>query len=107
MSAMERLANWYRLQCDGDWEHGEGIRISTLDNPGWAVDIPLEGTDLEDKSYDPTKIERSEHDWLHCFVKDGRFRIRCSLFNLEEGVNCFLSWADPDGSTLGLRNDAG
>ena len=33
------LTAWFARQCDGDWEHDLGIRIETLDNPGWAVDI--------------------------------------------------------------------
>lgn len=36
------LENWYSSNCDGDWEHGYGIRIETLDNPVWAVRINLE-----------------------------------------------------------------
>lgn len=95
MSTLTRLVSWYSSQCDGDWEHSSGIRIDTLDNPGWGVDISLEGTDIEGKSYESVKIERSEQDWLHCFVRDEHFRIRCGVFNLEEGLQCFLSWAEP------------
>lgn len=31
---VKRLERGYRSQCDGDWEHGEGVEIGTLDNPG-------------------------------------------------------------------------
>lgn len=98
MSALTRLASWYSSQCDGDWEHSYGIRIDTLDNPGWAVDISLNDTELEDKNYEPIKIERSKQDWVHCFVRDKRFTVRCGPLNLEEGLNYFLSWADPEGA---------
>jgi hypothetical protein len=28
------LEAWYASRCDGEWEHGYGISIETLDNPG-------------------------------------------------------------------------
>jgi len=34
-NVMERIQDWYRRQCDGDWEHSYGVKIETLDNPGW------------------------------------------------------------------------
>ncbi|WP_209980006.1 Imm53 family immunity protein [Paenibacillus eucommiae] len=42
---------WYAENCDGDWEHCYGIRVSTIDNLGWAIDIQLEGTYLEDMDF--------------------------------------------------------
>ena len=43
------LENWYSSQCDGSWEHFYGIKIETLDNPGWAVEIDLCETELINK----------------------------------------------------------
>ena len=31
------LQQWYSAHCDGEWEHGFGVTIATLDNPGWSV----------------------------------------------------------------------
>src|SRR5260221_4160816 len=39
MTALSDLENWYRSQCNGEWEHGEGITIGTLDNPGWSIQV--------------------------------------------------------------------
>ena len=39
------LQQWYYGHCNGDWEHGSGIHIDTLDNPGWSITINLEDTD--------------------------------------------------------------
>lgn len=36
---LQELMNWYISHCDGEWEHGYGITIETLDNPGWAVKL--------------------------------------------------------------------
>ncbi len=45
------LLKWYCKHCNGDWEHGTGIHIDTLDNPGWSIKINLEDTELEDKIF--------------------------------------------------------
>ena len=41
------LQDWYKNQCNDEWEHDYGITIGTLDNPGWDVKIDLIGTSLE------------------------------------------------------------
>lgn len=48
--------------CDNDWEHSYGLRIATLDNPGWSVEISLNDTVLEEMEYTKTIIERSNND---------------------------------------------
>jgi hypothetical protein len=32
---LNELQVWYGAQCNGSWEHTYGIKIETLDNPGW------------------------------------------------------------------------
>ena len=39
MDALNWINGWFQSNCDGDWEHGFGITIETLDNPGWCVKI--------------------------------------------------------------------
>lgn len=41
MNVLQWLEVWYSRQCDGDWEHSQVVSITTLDNPGWSVDIFL------------------------------------------------------------------
>ena len=48
-SLFNLLQDWYLAQCNGDWEHEFGIKIDTLDNPGWSVVIDLLGTNYENK----------------------------------------------------------
>jgi hypothetical protein len=38
------LEKWYSGQCNGEWEHGSGVHISTIDNPGWSASIGLHDT---------------------------------------------------------------
>lgn len=67
--SLDGLQRWYRSQCDGDWEHGAGVEIATLDNPGWTIGVSLSGTALESRPFERIKSERTD-DWLHAWVED-------------------------------------
>lgn len=92
--ALTWLQAWYAAQCDGDWEHGGGISIDTLDNPGWSLRISLDGTVLAGRTLDRHEIHRSEHDWIIIEVVDNRFEAACGPLNLGEGVHEFRLWAE-------------
>lgn len=66
---MTRLQNWYLTNCDGDWEHGHGISINTIDNPGWTIKINLSDTCLQDLQYDK-QFDNGTFDWLFIKVTD-------------------------------------
>ena len=51
------LQQWYSAHCDGEWEHGPGITIETIDNPGWSMTILVEGTELESATFEPVKTD--------------------------------------------------
>ena len=93
MNSIKKLQEWYYSYCDGEWEHQRGIRIGTFDNPGWDVEINLIGTKSENISFDKIKIERSEDDWIHCWVEKKVFNVACGPLNLEEGLEIFWKWA--------------
>lgn len=90
------LQRWYRAQCNDDGEHSYGVRIDTLDNPGWTLDVDLTGTILERQSFAPTKVERSEDDWIDCRVEKAQFRGAGGPENLGELIAVFRSWVDGD-----------
>ena len=92
--SLQRLSQWFEQTCDGDWEHSQAIRITTLDNPGWELSVNLEGTPLETRPFEPVQLERSDRDWLRCRVEGGRFSAWGGPRNLDEAVNVFLNWAD-------------
>ena len=95
MDQLSRLRDWYAAQCNGDWEHSYGIKIDTLDNPGWLLSIDLADTDLLDKAFQSTHRGDSEHDvdWLHCKVDSGKFEATGGVSNLPEMLEAFLVWA--------------
>ncbi len=86
------LQNWFHSNCNGDWEHGYGITIENLDNPGWHISIDLEQTDMEDVIFKTVEIERSEHNWIYCKVEKRRFEGACGSLNLSEILEIFRSW---------------
>ena len=98
MNEIAKIQNWFQSQCDGDWEHGRGIRIESLDNPGWKVEIELEGTDLENTVFIP--IERNvspsrpegETDWYTCKVEEAKFKGYGSPQHLITILGIFLDW---------------
>ncbi|HEY0134050.1 MAG TPA: Imm53 family immunity protein, partial [Nannocystis sp.] len=57
---MRRLQTWYASMCDGDWEHRFGVRITTLDNPGWHVRIDILETGLEIDEFVAVRVDRSD-----------------------------------------------
>ncbi len=73
MEALHWIMKWYEVHCDGDWEHQHGIKVDTLDNPGWAVHIDLAETELDDEIFDALQVERTERDWMHCKVENKGF----------------------------------
>lgn len=89
----QQLQRWYASHCDGDWEHDQRIRISTLDNPGWRLWINLADTELEGRVAPRTRKEESETSWLD-FRSDGEvFDAACGPEGLAGAVAAFLDFA--------------
>lgn len=95
MNTLKELQDWYHSNCDGEWEHDFGVKIDTLDNPGWYVDINLAGTKCENRTFTEVKLKRGDHDWIHCRVENKVFLAEGGPENLEEVLQIFLKWANP------------
>ena len=89
MDMLTAIQNWYASNCNGDWEQSYGVRITTLDNPGWAVDIDLRGTPLEAIIFEPIELDRGEDDWIRCKIQDSVFYGRCGPNNLTKLLEAF------------------
>jgi hypothetical protein len=92
MVMLSALENWYARQCNGEWEHSWGVKITTLDNPGWSVIIDLSDTCKQGALLNRIKIERTERDWIFYRVADNRFEIDCGPENLSEAITLFVEW---------------
>jgi len=98
MDEITEIQNWYLEQCNGDWEHQFGLQISTLDNPGWSIEIDLTDTDLETKPFESIEegvgAESIEDDpnWYACKVRDNKFICHCGPLMLTNVLRMFLNW---------------
>jgi hypothetical protein len=94
METLKELQRWYHSQCNGDWEHCYGIKIETLDNPGWVVTIELTETELADRPFaEVIRTLEHETDWVHCRVRDHKFEGHGGPFKLGDILEIFLTWA--------------
>ena len=94
MQTLARLQQWYESYCDGDWDHGYGVSITTLDNPGWRVTINLAGTALEDQPFVTINDLEPERDWIRCWVEANTFHGAGGPHKLADILEVFLNWAD-------------
>lgn len=90
-SVFLRLQRWYLEQCNGDWEHSYGIRIDTLDNPGWILTIDIRETERQGLILERHIVRRSDDDWIQTEVTDNKFIGCCGPENLIELVGSFLT----------------
>ena len=104
------IEEWYKSQCNGDWEHKHSISITSCDNPGWWVKIDLTGTPLENKAFAPVARNVSPErmariasglepdvcdrgpDWMLCEVKDKVFSGAGEPNKLHTILRTFLDW---------------
>lgn len=92
------LELWYSKNCDGAWEHRYGVKIDTLDNPGWMVQVDLAGTPLQSVAFEKIEVFRSETDWIVCRVEGDAFQGDGGVFNLSEILGIFLAWRERSGT---------
>ena len=85
----EYLANWYAAQCDGDWEHEFGIRLETLDNPGWSIGIDLVGTAAEGRVLERCRREMEKGKWVVFESTGASFEASCDPLSLREVIEEF------------------
>jgi len=74
MNILEWFQNWYQSQCNGDWEHTFGVKINTIDNPGWSIEVNLEETEFENVVIEYKLVEKSENDWYGLSVENSLFK---------------------------------
>jgi hypothetical protein len=94
MSNLGWLQHWYSAQCNGDWEHSNGVKIDTLDNPGWMLAVDLVGTSLQNKPFTPLNFDASDRDWMSVRVEDSKFKGAGDSTKLEKLIEVFRTWAE-------------
>lgn len=82
------LCEWYSNNCDGDWEHQNGVVIETIDNPGWNIIINIKSNlgKIEDIPW--IHYEVDVNDWMGYKIENKRFEASgdASKLNLLIGL---------------------
>ncbi len=86
------LLKWLESQYKGSWQGQSVVSIGTLDNPGWVFDVNIDRISQQNPPFSKIKIERSEHDWISCFIEDGWFMGAGGPHNLPEIMQIFRNW---------------
>ncbi|MER8104122.1 immunity 53 family protein [Kitasatospora sp. NPDC094016] len=94
MNALEFLQSWYESQCNEDWEHEFGVRIETLDNPGWTIEIDLIDTEIEGRQLRKTKQEAPGGRWIWSWSDGEKFEASCDPFSLESAILRFKEFVE-------------
>ena len=92
---LDGLMRWYAAQCNGDWEHTYGVKIDSLDNPGWYLKIDLTDTALQSVVF--ATIEHDMADpvsWWRCWREGTSFHAACGPALLQIVLDVFLDWAE-------------
>jgi hypothetical protein len=96
------IIEWYQSHCDNSWEHHYGVRLETLDNPGWQLTVDLIHTNLQGQTMTEIREGITSLDWpdsprwIHCCVKENKFQGACDptqVARLFEIFNQFKSSA--------------
>ncbi|MBZ6377730.1 hypothetical protein B5C34_03425 [Pacificimonas flava] len=90
------LQSFYRSFCDGEWEHTNGCRIESLNNPGWVFEFDTFGTPLANTKFKTvTKNSINDPDgWIDLRRQDTMIQGACGPEDLTELVQHFRDWAE-------------
>ncbi|MCG6168926.1 Imm53 family immunity protein [Leptospira sanjuanensis] len=86
------LIRWYSNQCNGIWELENQIKIDTLDNPGWTIEIGLKSTQLEQSEIKSRSIRNEdETNWFVYLIEKATYDASGDTFKLPTLVEIFRS----------------
>jgi Immunity protein 53 len=92
------LQAWYLAHCNDEWEHVYGVKIDTIDNPGWSITIDLNDTELEARTDFRKAVNfRSRNKWLVVWKEGSKFEGCGGPNELFKIIELFREWvATPD-----------
>lgn len=88
------LTDWYKMNCNGDWEHSYGIQINNVIGFGWTVEINLSDTALENRVLEKLEINNGENDWFFCKAIDNIFTGGGDINKLTQILETFKAWSE-------------
>ena len=94
MEILEWIQNYFKNNSDGDWEHSSGIQITTLDNPGWDVEIDISNTSLANFKLDWILNENGKQDWYGVKIENQKFNASGDAGKLKFLLGLFKDMID-------------
>lgn len=91
------LLDWYAAQCDEEWEHEFGVQLSTLDNPGWSLEVDLKDTDLAGRLLERYVFEGEADRWAQCWSDGEKFHGVCDPASFGLVLGQFRNFVDQPG----------
>jgi hypothetical protein len=88
------LQNWYKQQCNDEWEHSYGISIDNIDNPGWKIEIDLKDTLVQNRTLEYKLVDNSENDWYSYKVTDNKYVANGDPDKLEFLLHIFREFVE-------------
>lgn len=73
MEILDWIQHWFKDNCDGEWEKNEIVQITTLDNPGWEVEIDISKTSIANLEVKWVLNENGKQDWYGVKIENQRF----------------------------------
>lgn len=89
MEILDWIQNWFQENCDGEWEQGSGIQITTLEDPGWEIEIDISTTSIANLEVDWILNEVGTHDWYGVKIENQKFSASGDAGKLEFLLNLF------------------
>ncbi len=92
--ALTWLQDWFAENCDGAWEKQWSVNLTTTEEPGWFLSLPLRQTVLESRAF--TRIDhnrKTDASWWICQVGEGHFLAACGPGDLATVIGIFREWA--------------
>lgn len=93
--ALSWLQTWFADNCDGEWEKQCGVTLTTTEDPGWFLSLPLQETVLEDRAFKRIDHNRkTDASWWICQVGEGHFLAACGPSDLASVISLFKDWTE-------------
>lgn len=90
MKCLEKIQVWFECQCDGEWEHFNGIEITTTDNPGWSISIDIKQADISNYDINKYNFDKDENNWSFIKIENNKFTANVSANNLSMAIDVFF-----------------
>jgi len=89
MNILDWIQDWFKNNCDGEWEHNEIIQITNIKNPGWEVEIDISKTSVAKLNVKWILNENSKQDWYGVKIENQKFTAAGDISKLSFLLNLF------------------